>query len=146
MSRAEEFDTRENKAALFDESSDPFQLLSGRGHRASVSAAAAPVANDARRRSSAVAPDAAAAVARTQYGHSSGYDGNEKLEPIQSHIEDNAIRPSTDAPTSVASTQVNNGLSHQDPTRTVGDSGHTTFYDAATRDLDDVAPHEKVPA
>lgn len=146
MSRAEEFDTRENKAALFDESSDPFQLLSGRGHRASVSAAAAPVASDARRRSSAVAPDAAIAVARAEHGHFSGYAGNEKLEPIQSHIEDNTIRPSTDAPTSTASTQVNNGISHHDPTRVVGDTGHTAFYDAATRDLDNVAPDEKVPA
>lgn len=142
MSRAEEFDTRENKAALFDESSDPFQLLSGRGSRASISAAAAPVATDARRRSSAVAPDAAAAVARTQHGHTSGYGGNDKLEIIPSHVEDNTIRPSSDAPTSTASTEV----THSDPTRSVGDTGHTTFYDAATKDLDSVGPRGEVAA
>ena len=37
MSRAEEFEAHENKASLFDLSSDPFSQLSGQGHRASVS-------------------------------------------------------------------------------------------------------------
>ncbi|KAK5090561.1 hypothetical protein LTS08_002531 [Lithohypha guttulata] len=138
MSRAEEFDTRENKASLFDISNDPFQQLTGSGHRASVSGAAAPVAAAARRRSSAVAPDAAAATAAHNH-HTSGYSGSQGLETIPSRVEDNDIRPSTDVPPTIPSSTLNSGTTHH-----TGDTGHTIFYDRATIDTDNVAPGQRL--
>lgn len=181
MSRAEEFETRENKASLFDLSSDPFAQVTGTGHRASISAGAAPVAAAAaRRRSSAVAPD----LHHAEHQHHSGYEGN-NLQPIQSRMDDE-ITPSTDGhsgttgttgtypttafthtgPTTTTTTTTTSGLnpatstsinpvsSSLDPAQDVkvrdesghhvGTTGHTAFYDQATRDLDNIGPHDKV--
>lgn len=146
MTRAEEFEVRENKASLFDLSSDPFAQITGSGHRASVSGMAGPAAAAAaRRRSSAVAPHHA--HDETQHHHHSGYDGDQKLAPVESRTEpaptaratDDEIRPSTEVPphnTTTTTTGV-----HSSPNNAVN-TGHTNFYDEATRDLDSVAPHE----
>ncbi|KAJ9652016.1 hypothetical protein H2198_008717 [Neophaeococcomyces mojaviensis] len=156
MSRAEEFETRENKASLVNFSEDPFQQLSGRGHRASVSGpTVSAAAGEARRRSSAVAPDQALA-ARQATLHHSGYDGGNTLGPIESRREEeDAITPSTSAtgavnhgPTTTTShvggignnitsmpVAVKDNTGHE-----IGPTGHTTFYDAATREL---ASHER---
>jgi len=161
MSRAEEFEAHENKASLFDLSSDPFSQLSGQGHRASVSGPGiAAVASDARRRSSAVAPDQAQAARQATLR--TGYDGGNNLAPIESRTEEevDAITPSTSASgavnqvpvqtstTTTTSTRVGNigsKVSSVPPSmgnttgHRIGSTGHTTFYDAATRDL---APDE----
>lgn len=169
MTKAEEFETRENKAALFDLSSDPFQQLTGSGHRASVSGIAGPAAAQpaaARRRSSAVAPDHMQAAQEAH--HHSGYDGDNKLAPIASRVDDE-IRPSTEeqhptttyttpatttTTTTTTSTHVNPSSGAVDPAANVavrdntghhvGETGHTAFYDAATRDLDNIGPHDRV--
>lgn len=182
MTRAEEFETRENKASLFDLSSDPFQQLAGSGHRASVSGMAGPAAAAAaRRRSSAVAPDFTHPP-ESQHPHHqhSGYDGD-KLAPIESRADGDEIRPSTDNPssgvtypttaftgpttttttTTTTSTTVNPATStsinpassavnpaadvqvRDDTGHNVGTTGHTTFYDAATQELNNVAPHDR---
>lgn len=131
LSKAEEFETRENKASLFDLSSDPFQQLSGAGHRASVSGIAGIQAIvGERRRSSAIAPDAAKAAAAH---HHSGYDGDAKLAPVESRVDEDQITPSTQSAVNGGSA----GLSNNP----VG-TGQATYHDAATRD--DIAPHEKV--
>src|SRR5271163_1526820 len=75
---AEEYEVRERKQSLFQLSSDPFQALTGSGHRQSISAVGGDVAVQAsRRRSSAVAPHTVAAATH----HHSGFDGK-TLEPI----------------------------------------------------------------
>lgn len=151
MSRAEEFESRENKAHLFQDSHDPFQVVAGTGHRASVSAQAGPVAAAARRRSSAVAPDhtAAAAAATESYGHGHGHSGysHEPLAPIQSRREDDDIvRPSNEYPggtttTTTTTTHTTTGLAGGN---TAANNGHSLFYDQATKDLDGVAPDQRV--
>jgi len=136
--KAEEYEVRERKQSLFQLSSDPFQLLSGSGHRQSVSAVGGEAAIAAsRRRSSAVAPNAAQAAANTH--HHSGYDGD-RLEPIESKRELPATNSSMGASDSTAAESHTNGqASHaaQHP-------GHEpTYYDAATADPDSVAPDER---
>lgn len=89
MTRAEEFETRENKASLFDLSSDPFQQVLGKGHRASVGGpgAAAAAAQAARRRSSAAGPDGTGHDPDAKYH--SGYTGS-NLTAIQSKADETA--------------------------------------------------------
>lgn len=154
-SKAEEYEVRENKASLFDLSSDPFQQITGSGHRASVSG---PVvvggAAEARRRSSAVAPH----LMHDEHAHHSGF-GGEKLAPIESRTDGDEIRPSTEGthptttingPTTTTTTttttsmhpssnvEVRDNTGHH-----VGETGHTNFYDAATRDMDNIGPHDR---
>lgn len=157
QSAAEAYEVREEKASMFDLSGDPFQQVSGRGHRASVSGIAGPAAADARRRSSAVAPD-------IHHHQHSGYDGDEKLAPIASHVDGDEIRPSTErqtgsgyntttGPTTTTTTSTTTAT-HVNPASNVqvrddsghhtGTTGHTAFYDAATRDLDNIGPHDRV--
>lgn len=185
MTAAEEFETRENKASLFEFSSDPFQQITGTGHRASVSGAAGPVAAAAaRRRSSAVAPDHHHQPhGHHEHQHHSGYEGN-TLQTIQSRVDGDEIRPSTEGQTNgsggaypttafagttgptttttttttisrglnpATSTSINPVTSSIDPAQDVrvrdntghqvGTTGHTAFYDEATKDLDSVGPH-----
>ncbi|ETN38383.1 uncharacterized protein HMPREF1541_06418 [Cyphellophora europaea CBS 101466] len=83
---AQDYAVRERKMSAVNFSSDPFQLITGTGHRQSVSTASAlntATAATERRRSSAIAPDAAKAAAAH---HHSGYDG-QHLEPIQSRVD-----------------------------------------------------------
>ncbi len=88
FSQAEEFEVRERKQSLVNFSSDPFQLLTGTGHRQSVSGGVVSgAAAEARRRSSLVPGFAAAAAAK----HRSGYDGDKNLGPIQSRPEGAAV-------------------------------------------------------
>lgn len=156
-SKAEEYEVRENKQSLFDLSSDPFQQITGSGHRASVSG---PVvvggAADARRRSSAVAPH----TMHEESHHHSGYDGD-KLAPIESRADGDEIRPSTEGthptttlngPTTTTTTTTTTSVhpsSHvevRDNTgHHVGETGHTNFYDAATADMDrdNIGPHDR---
>lgn len=146
MSKAEEYESRENKAHLFQDSADPFAIVAGTGHRASVSATAGPAAAAARRRSSAVAPDhaAAAAAATHSHGHHSGYD-HEPLAPIESRHDD-AVRPSHEAPgygTTTTTTTTTQTSTHVGSGNTATNGGHTMFYEQATKDLDSVAPHER---
>lgn len=182
MTKAEEFEVRENKASLFDLSSDPFAQITGTGHRASVSGMAGPAAAAAaRRRSSAVAPDLH--HTQNEHHHHSGYEGN-NLQPIQSRTDADEIRPSTEAPSSssgayptnafttttgptttttttttsglnpATSTSINPVKSSLNPAQDVkvrddsghhvGTTGHTAFYDQATRDLDNIGPHDRV--
>lgn len=171
LTKAEEFETRENKASLFDLSSDPFQQLTGSGHRASVSGIAAPAAAEAaRRRSSAVAPDHMRAAQEAHQNHlHSGYDGD-KLAPIDSRADADEISRSSDGgypsatthtgptttttTTTTTSTSVNPTSGAVDPAANVqvrdetghhvGETGHTAFYDQATRDLDNIGPHDRV--
>lgn len=162
-SKAEEFETRENKAALFDMSSDPFQQLTGRGHRGSIAAGAASGAAEARRRSSAVAPDHMGAARQATAAHyHSGYDGDQnRLAPIPSRQDDD-IQPSADSlnngvgpsnglsgttgttTTTTTTTTTSTGIAGDGTGHHVGDTGHTIFYDQATKDLNNVAPHERV--
>lgn len=152
MSKAEEFEVRENKASMFDLSSDPFAQITGTGHRASVSGIAGPAAAAARRRSSAVAPD----IEHTTPHHHSGYDGDQRLGAIPDQTNGDEIRPSTEGPggsaytapttttttTTTTSTNVASSATpaHDGTGHVTGANGHTTFYDAATRDLDNVGP------
>lgn len=166
MTKAEEYETRENKASLFDLSSDPFQVVTGSGHRASISGMAGPAAAAAaRRRSSAVAPDAhhphhdGPEHAQTHHQRS-GYDGDNNLTTIQSRVDRDEIRPSTDGPaatqtgptttttttTTTTSTAVNPASDvrvRDNSGHATGATGHTTFYDAATRDSENVGTHDK---
>lgn len=146
MSKAEEFQYREDKAHLFQESGDPFAVVMGTGHRGSVSAQAGPAAAEARRRSSAVAPDHthAARQATQAHGHHSGYDTHGSgLAPIESR-PDEATR-STDFPstTTTTTTTTQTSTSVHGPTSSTTNGGHTHFYEEATKDLDSVAPHER---
>ena len=79
---AEAFEVRERKQSIVNFSSDPFQLLSGQGHRQSISggAVAGAAAAATRRRSSAAPTDAG-------HGSRSGYSGDTKLAPIESRPE-----------------------------------------------------------
>lgn len=131
QSEAESFEVRERKQSVVNFSSDPFQLLSGQGHRASVSAG--PVAGAAaaatRRRSSAAAPDVTAA--HTQ--HHSGYDGDNKLGPIESRTELPPVNagPKFDEASSSSAATGSNGVTHHAPVQ--------WEYD----DPDSVAPNER---
>jgi len=162
MSAAEAYERRDSKIAFADFSGDPFQELTGRGHRQSVSGMAGPAAAaHARRRSSAVAPDTVVVAEH----HHSGYDGDSRLAPIQSRADDE-ITPSTSSPsgyeaandapqisstnaprvgptaTATSTTTTSTDLRHNTGHH-IGETGHTTFYDAATRDLDNIAPDER---
>jgi len=121
---AESFEVRERKQSIVNFSSDPFQLVSGQGHRASISAGhvAGAAAAATRRRSSAAAPD----------WHHSGFDGAKKLEPIESRPElppVEGIGKMDEASSSAAATGTNGGAT------TIS---HPHVYD----DPDSVAPHE----
>lgn len=149
LSKAEEFQYREDKARLFQDSGDPFAIVAGTGHRGSVSAATGPgaleTAQTARRRSSAVAPDHshAAAAATQAHGHHSGYGQGETLAPIESRTED-VVRPSHELPSTTTTTTTQTTTSVRGPTTTTAvNGGHTHFYEEATKDLDSVAPHER---
>lgn len=139
LSAAQAYEIRENKAALFDLSTDPFQQLTGTGHRGSVDLSLAPDASAmARRRSSAIAPDAvAAAAAAATAHHHSGYDGNEKLAPVQS-LDPDQITPSG---SSTGGTNTGYMAGKDSADHVTGETGHTNYYDQAT--TDDIAPHEK---
>lgn len=100
---AEDFAVRERKQSVLEFSEDPFQLITGTGHRQSISSeAVVGVANAAtgeqRRRSSAVAPDAVRhgsggswqglSQQRPQYpGYGGAVGGGERLEPIVSRAD-----------------------------------------------------------
>lgn len=159
LSKAEEYEIRENKESMFDLSRDPFKEITGGGHRASVSGPAiAAAAGDARRKSS-IAPDHAYAAQKAV--QNSGYHGS-NLAPIESRKEDE-ITPSqsshgggsthngpTTTTTTTTTTAIHNfpGTVGGSVPATVRDSsghatgptGHTQFYDSATRDL---APDER---
>lgn len=122
--KAEEYASRERKQSLFQESTDPFQQITATGHRQSISAAALPVAQTARRKSSAVGPDS---HAHTHAAHS-GY-GGETLAPIESNT-DNPSRSTTTTTTTTTTTGNN-----------VGNGQHGLYHDTVT-DPDSVAPHE----
>lgn len=177
MTRAEEFENRENKTSMFDLSSDPFKQVMGTGHRASVGGpgAAAAAAQAARRRSSAVGMDDGSHNPDAKYH--SGYTGS-NLGPIQSKADETAASAAaagitqtnpfaptatTTTTTTTAATGAATGavggthtLGRQnvagDPAADVavrdntghhvGTTGHTTFYDATTKDPDSVAPDE----
>ena len=168
MSPAETYEARDNKMAFADFSGDPFQEITGRGQRKSSVAGLSGHAAAAheRRRSSAVAPDAVIAAAN----HHSGYDGDDRLAPIQSRADDE-ITPTTSsasgyattnqapqisstiipqgAPTTATTTSTtttsSSNTDFQDSTgHNVGATGHTTFYDEATRDFDSVAPDRRI--
>jgi len=158
MSPAEVYEQRDNKTAFAEFSGDPFQLVTGQGHRQSVSGISGPAAAAAaRRRSSAVAPDTMAAKGH----HHSGYDGDNRLAPVESRADEEIVpssshtngsgttptppQISTNAPQAGSTTTTTTSTAVRDDTgHHTGPTGHTTFYDAATRDLDNVAPHEKV--
>ncbi|KAK5943461.1 hypothetical protein PMZ80_004468 [Knufia obscura] len=163
MSAAEVYEQRDNKTAFAEFSGDPFKQLTGQGHRQSVSGIAGPAAAAAaRRRSSAVAPDAVVAT----HHHHSGYDGDNRLNTVESRATDeitptpssaggygtagntlltsnpNATYsgPSTiSTGTATTSTAVRDDTGHH-----TGPTGHTVFYDAATQGLDNIAPHERL--
>jgi hypothetical protein len=149
MSAAEAYEQRDNKTAFAEFSGDPFQQITGQGHRQSVSGIAGPAAAAAaRRRSSAVAPDATPAVTH----HHSGYDGDYRLNTVESRADDE-ITPSNSSAGGYASTKnasqlapmTTTGKADGDNTgHHTGPTGHTVFYDAATADLDNVALHPRV--
>jgi hypothetical protein len=122
-SQAEEFEVRERKQSMFQSSSDPFAIVTNKGHRQSVSAqGAVEVAAAAyRRKSSALAPDAMRAAAGH---HHSGY-GGDKLEPIQSRADGQG----DNSQLSTAAEGSTNGAHH---------IHHIEDYE----DPDAVAPHE----
>jgi len=139
MTPAEEFEVRERKQSLFQLSDDPFDIVAGR-HRQSVSGVASGASAAAtRRRSSAVAPDVHAAMA----SHS-GYQGGDKLAPIESKPEGPGVN--------LSSSSAGESSTVADGSTTGGEHEHTRFYDAATSgqnhdyiqhdDPDSVAPHE----
>lgn len=141
-SKAEEYEQRERKQSLFQESSDPFQLISGKGHRQSVSGQAGPGAAYARRKSSALAPDAMAAATNHHQtnapGAHSGY-GGETLAPIDSRSDfpgtqtSNFVQPSTTTTTTTTTTS-----SH-----TTGNNQHGLYHDTVTHeDPDSVGPRD----
>jgi hypothetical protein len=73
---------RERKQSVVNFSGDPFQLLTGTGHRQSVSGPTiAGAAAEATRRRSSAAP-MSGMPGHTQ--HHSGYDGDNRLAPIES--------------------------------------------------------------
>lgn len=120
---------------MFELSTDPFQQLTGSGHRASITGAAAEAeaAAAARRRSSAVAPDAQHAATH----HHSGYDGAQ-LQPIESKAEGepDKITPSQDSTAANGHDGIGNNAA-------TAQAGTTTYHDATTtHDPDSVAPHE----
>jgi len=133
MTPAETIDKRERKLSTVQFSGDPFQELTGAGHRQpSISGASLGAVNVAaqRRRSSAVAPDAGT-------HHHSGYDGA-KLATIVSKPE---LPPANEA----------GGQSLGSSSGTaVSNNGHTQFYDVTTlnhnhrrvEDRDSIGPHD----
>jgi len=141
MTPAEQYDVRERKQSLFQMSGDPFDHITGRGNRASISGAATGASAAAsRRRSSAVGPDGPAAGAGH---HHSGYDGN-KLEPIVSRADVPAGSHNGESSTSG---HISEDTLNRDSIDPVGHNGdHTRAYDAVTtghhHDPDSVAPHE----
>jgi hypothetical protein len=134
QTEAEAFEVRERKQSIVNFSTDPFQLISGTGHRASVSAG--PVSGAAaaatRRRSSAAAPDHMG----SQGQYHSGYDGDSKLAPIQSRPEHPPVNfgPKFDEASSSSATG----------SGTNGANGvtHNTHVQQEYDDPDSVAPHE----
>ncbi|KIX07042.1 uncharacterized protein Z518_05019 [Rhinocladiella mackenziei CBS 650.93] len=140
MTPAEQFEVRERKQSLFQLSSDPFDVVVGR-HRQSVSGVATGASAAAtRRRSSAVAPDTAAAATIHR-----GYHGD-KLAAIESRPE---IPPASVVDTAFGESGAGSGNTSE----TLNTDGeHTTHHDPVTtghdrihkhhNDQDDVAPHE----
>ncbi|RVX72231.1 hypothetical protein B0A52_04435 [Exophiala mesophila] len=151
---AEAYEVRERKQSLFQVSADPFDTLAGR-HRQSVSGVASSASAAAtRRRSSAVAPDADAAVHAHQASqhHHSGFDGD-KLEPIMSRQE---LPPVDVGETSLTSSGISSSTTPQSQNglaRNGVGGEHTRFHDATTvghnhnqqtyDDPDSVAPDER---
>lgn len=142
-SKAEEYEQRERKQSMFQESSDPFQQFTAKGHRQSVSDQAGPGAAYARRKSSALAPDAMAAAAHHHENHQPGsHSGfaSEPLAPIESRTEfpgtqtSNFTQPSTTTTTTTTTTTSSN---------TAGNNQHGLYHDTVTHeDPDSVGPHD----
>jgi len=128
---AEDYGTRERKQSMFQLSDDPFAIATGKGHRQSVSGPGlTEVAVAAhRRKSSAIAPDAAHA-ASNGHGHS-GYDGP-SLAPIESRPEFPGNSEGTLGGSDLAESS-SNGTRAQQTVHEIHE------YD----DPDSVAPHEK---
>jgi hypothetical protein len=132
MTPAEQYEVRERKQSMFQISDDPFAAMTGR-HRASIidSGEVGMAAAATRRRSSAVAPHAAQAAATH---HHSGYDGADKLAPIESRPDGAPVN--SDA----GGSSITAADSHA-----TGSNGHTMFYDRATGREghdEDIAPHD----
>lgn len=164
---AQDFEVRERKQSVVNFSGDPFQLLSGQGHRQSVSGGQAlAAANQAteRRRSSAVGPGAAAAAARAT--HHSGYDGD-KLAPIMSkpelppvaHVSADRDEITSEGSTFAPSNLSGSGVTGQTSgtsgvgsgTTGVGSAapaanGHATYYDATTTGHSHEGAHQDMTA
>ena len=153
---AQAYEVRERKQSVVNFSSDPFQQLIGKGHRASISGGTAlEAANQAteRRRSSAVGPHAQQHIEHVQ--HKSGYDGD-NLAPIDSRPELPFAKDtgSFGKQYDEITTSTSSAGAHQSANGT-GAAGHTGYYDAATtghthgdhglaehHDPDSVDPHE----
>ena len=135
MTPAEQFEVRERKQSMFQISDDPFAAVAGAHRRPSVVPGEIGVASQAtRRRSSAVAPDHIQDA--TTAHHHSGYDGSNKLEPIESRV---------DGPTTGLSDTGGSGTTAAEGEHRTGATGHTQFYDQATGragDDDDIGPHD----
>lgn len=85
MTPAETYEVRERKQSVVNFSGDPFQQLTGAGHRQSISSGhVAGAAAAATRRRSSAAPNGLPAA---QGQHHSGYDGDKTLAPIESRPE-----------------------------------------------------------
>lgn len=114
MPPVELYAQRANKEAAVNFSTDPFMLLKGSGNAEGIDGQIAPDASaQVRRRSSAIAPDAAIAAARH---HAAQEQGNRHLETVP-----DAITPSTtrDAP----------GALNSNPSAT---NGHGLYHDQVT--------------
>lgn len=134
------------------------QLITGTGHRQSIAnEGSLGIANAAteRRRSSAIAPDAAAAAAAHNQHHHSGYDGDDRLAPIQSRPQhdggessrsavsgsgsgsgsggplNNGVVGGGTAGVAANNTTSNNGITGAGGVGAVGGE-HTKFHDATT--------------
>lgn len=135
MTPAEQYEVRERKQSMFQVSDDPFAALAGTHRRSSIVPGEIGTASQAtRRRSSAVAPDAMHAAAAH---HHSGYDGDNKLAPIESRVDAPAATGISDA--SGSGTTAAESHDH------TASNGHTAFYDQATGRVghdDDIGPHD----
>lgn len=136
MTPAEQYEVRERKQSMFQISDDPFAAMAGSHRKSSIVPGEIGTLSDAtRRRSSAVAPDHTHAAAEVH--HHSGFDGSNKLEPIESRADAPTTTGVSDAGTS--GTTAAEGEHH------TGLNGHTAFYDQATGRAehdDDIGPHD----
>jgi len=123
MTPAEQYEVRERKQSLFQTSADPFAAVAGKHRQSSIVPGEIGAASAAtRRRSSAVAPDVMQAAAH-HHQHHSGYDGDDKLAPIESRVD---APPAGVSDAGMSSTTASESDHH------TGANGHTAFYDQAT--------------